>query len=376
MLNKKINNNFDSLKLKIRVEPAKSYFKKITTIRTNKKNVKAYNEKHYEKNYLVVALSSKILDREYHRGINNGTVKLLNRRLNEVFRSYLNKRITEQKLLSSEVLKAHVFNDFKFNNLVELLKGLHELELDKKYYQILYNNYNIAINRKVGSKEMLTFYQKFLEMTASSNNTFYKMLGIGYIEKHFKDVLRLELKLNRQALIKEFFSTESIKFRDLLYSNEKPLLEAIRKVRDKVTKGFLDQKRIISNNDYKLWVEEQILIANNFNLDSIKYNQKVMLGKNYIRHHDKTKAAKESLREKELKPNYLKEIERRIFIYLNKTMDNRIYCENDRAFNYVKDYKNNIDKYDVIGAYLKSFLNMGLTTKYKNDKKDTFTNKN
>lgn len=230
----------------------------------------------YPKQTLTLEFSSKILKEHYPLLISKETIEECLDNLNLLGLCTIDvKGILETGCITS----MDVTTDVPFDLSDEVLDCLNEqVGGYRRFKWRHYENEGIEFVRDVKSrdcKECIKFYRKGKEIRSSANRDFLKSLAYEQqfaMEDYFADKTRIEMSLNTQRKIKEYFKVEDTYISEVLNSTANPLLKQF----DKIFEPSIPRNSIPICNDYETFAMQAILTVYNGDLKLIEQALKRM----------------------------------------------------------------------------------------------------
>lgn len=248
----------------------------------------------YTNHTMTLEFSSKILRERYPLLISKETIRECLDNLNQLELCTVD---VDGILETGCITSMDVTTDVSFDLSDEVLTYLNEQVVGYRRFKWKhYENEGIEFVRDVKSrdcKECIKFYRKAKEIQSAANQDFLKSLTCEQrlaLEDYFADKTRVEMSLNTQRKIKEYFEVNDTYIREIFDSSANPLLKQFNKV-------FVSDNHnhtIMTCNDYDSFAMEAILIAYNGDLKLIEQALKRLFASRsgYKKRMDKIEALK------------------------------------------------------------------------------------
>lgn len=224
----------------------------------------------YPKQTLTLEFSSKILKEHYPLLISRETIDECLDNLNQLGLCTID---VNGILESGCITSMDVTTDVPFDLSNEVLDCLNEqVGGYRRFKWRHYENEGIEFVRDVKSpdcKECIKLYRKGKEIKNFNNRDFLNSLSYEQrfkLEDYFADKTRIEMSLNTQRKIREYFKVEDTYISEVLNSTANPLLKQF----DKIFEPYIQRKNIPICKDYKTFAMQAILNVYNGDLKQIE----------------------------------------------------------------------------------------------------------
>ncbi len=226
------------------------------------------------KQTLTLEFSSKILKERYPLLISRKTIRECLENLNQLGICTVD---VDGILETGCITSMDVTTDVPFDLSDEVLDCLNE-QVDgyRRFKWKHYENEGIEFVRDVKSrdcKECIKFYRKGKEIKSFANRDFVKSITYeqqSALEDYFADKTRVEMSLNTQRKIKEYFNVGNTYISEILNSTANPLQRQF----DKVFEPDKPRESIHACKDYDTFAMQAILAAYNGDLKRIEQKLK------------------------------------------------------------------------------------------------------